>query len=275
MRRLLIRIFVIGLIVFSPLSLVAAQTSIGYALEIQGDWRLNSNSSTPLRRWQKLPPGGSISIQVPTREAQIVIVSLSGQLIETRKCWKDDCSRPINLPKLRPQRSVLGLAFEAAAELIFGSPPRYSVHRNRTFDGLSDGVARLDKDQIDLTPLLKQTGRYYVSWRPRPLRGRPGRWSDPVGIRMQLGQPSLVPVTNFKPGLYEINLQRQTGEIYETFASAWILVSAHPNYDRAVASFQQAVDLTEQWGTNVEPYTSQQFLRAYLDYLAQQARKER
>ena len=275
MKRLVISSIAIVLVAFSSLFVVAAQTPVAYVLEIEGDWRLNRNSSTALKRWQKLPPVGSITIQAPAPDARIVIANLSGEIIDSRDCKSRDCSQPINLPKLSPRRSVLGLAFEAATDLLFGALPRYSIHRNRTFAGLSDGVAKLEKDQIDLTHLLKQTGSYYVRWRARPRRGRPAIWSNPVGLRMELGQPSLVSVTKVKPGLYEISLQRRTGESYETFASAWVLVSAAPKYDGAAAAFQQAVDLTEHWGTNVEPETAKQFLRAYLDHLAEQSAKER
>ena len=48
MKRLVISSIAIVLVVFSSLSVVAAQTPVAYVLEIEGDWRLNRNSSTAL-----------------------------------------------------------------------------------------------------------------------------------------------------------------------------------------------------------------------------------
>lgn len=252
----------------------ATQAPVGYVVEIHGDWYLNGNTASPLKRWQKLPPGGTLSIKPPTPDARIVVSDLSGKIIDSRNCEAVDCSRPFKLPGSSPQRSLLRVAFDATVGLLFGSPDRYSIHRNRTFgSALSDGVVRLEGGQIDLSPVLRQSGRYYLRWRSRPRSGETGKWSTPIGLRTERGQPALVAVPDLKPGLYEINLQRRVGDSYETFASAWVLVSTSPGHENAAASFRQAVELTEQWGDKVEPNTSRQFLRAHLDYLAEQAGK--
>jgi hypothetical protein len=242
-------------------------------LEIQGDWYLNGNSSSALKRWQKLPPSATLSINAPTSDAHIVIASLSGEIIDRRSCEIDVCSRPLKLPERISQRSVMLVVFDAALELLFGSPVRYerSLHRTRTSEEVPDGVVKLDKGEIDFSPILKHTGPYYLRWRARPRSGQVGKWSSPVGLRTKGGQSMLVAASNFKAGVYEINLQRTVAGGYETFASAWVLVCASSQYRNAVASFQQAVRLTEQWDGKVESATSQQFLRAHLDYLAGQA----
>lgn len=264
------------LVIITFISSGTAQTPVAYVLEIQGDWHLNGNRSSVLRRWQKLPPRGTITIETPTPQARIVIARLNGEIFTGRKCKDEDCSQPIKLPQGNPQRSVLGVAFEGTAELLFGFSPfySYSIHRTRTFgEALSDGVVKLDKGKIDFNPVLRQAGRYYVRWRSRPRFARSVKWTRPVSLRAEQGQPSLVEVSDFKPGLYEINLQRAVGDSYETFASGWVLVSTSAKYESMAASFRQAVDLTRQWGTMVEPDTSRQFLRAHLDYLAAQAGK--
>jgi hypothetical protein len=277
MKMLSVNLFSISLVVISFTSLAATQTSrtpVGYVLEIQGEWYLLGNSGA-LKRWQKLPPGGTISIKTRTPDARIVIARLSGEIIDSRNCETGECSRPIKLPGNNTGRSLLGVVFNATTEFLLGSPDRYSLNRQRTFKVAIEGVVRLDGGKIDFSPVLKQTGRYYVRWRARPRSGRAGEWSSPVGLKTELGQPALVAVSDFKPGLYEINLQNFTAGAYETFASAWVLVSTSPKYESAAASFQQAVELTEQWGTTVEPDTPRRFLRAHLDYLAEQAGKSK
>lgn len=271
MKILSVKFLSISFVILSFIRPVAGQTPVGYVLEIQGDWHLNGNTSSSLKRWQKLPSAGTISIKSPTSDDLIIIANLGGggDIIDSRHCDADDCSKPIKLPGNKPQRSLLQVVIDATTELLFGAPDRYSLHRNRNIgQALSEGVVRLDGGKIDFSPVLRETGRYYVRWRARPRSGQAEKWSRPVGLRTEQGRPALLAVSDFKPGLYEINLQRLIGDEYETFASAWVLVSTSPEYENAAASFQQAVDMTEQWGSKVEPNTSREFLRAHLDYLA-------
>lgn len=263
---------------FTPLlrTARAAQTPVGYVLEIEGEWYLNGNTSKPLERWQKLSPGGTISIKARTPAARIVISSLDGGLVDSRDCEADGCPLPITLPGSKAQRSLLRVGFDATVALLLGSPPVYSIHRVRTFGAtLTEGVVKLDRGEIDFSPVLKQTGRYYLSWRARSRTGKTGKWSNPVGLGTERDRPAQVAAAGVKPGLYEVNLQRFERGSYETFASAWVMVSAPTGYENAAASFRQAVALTEQWGTKVKPDTSRQFLRAHLDHLAGQALSKR
>lgn len=112
-----------------------------------------------------------------------------------------------------------------------------------------------------------------MAWRSLPRTSEPGKWSTPIGLRTERGQPALVAAPGLEPGLYEIDLLRREYDRYQTVASAWVLVSTAPGYENAAASFRQAVEFTEQWKGKVERDTSRQFLRAHLDYLAEQAGK--
>jgi hypothetical protein len=138
---------------------------------------------------------------------------------------------------------------------------------------LLDGVVKLDRGEIDFSPVLKNTGRYYLRWRARPRQGQAGNWSNPISLNLERGGTALVTSPNFKPGVYEVNLLRNVKGIYEPFASAWILVSTPPEYENLAASFRLAVELTEQWESKLESTTPREFLHAHLDYLAEQADK--
>jgi hypothetical protein len=274
MKMLWGTVLFVSLAVTSFAPTVTAQTPrtpVGYVLEIEGEWYLNGNTSEPLRRWQKLPAGGTVSIKAPTLGARIVVASLSGQIIDNRDCESYGCSQPITLPKGHTQPSLLRVALDATVDILWGSPDRYKLARVRTFgSALSEGVIKLNNGEIDFGPVLKQTGRNYLRWRARPRTGPPGEWSETVALRKEQERPALVAVSGFKPGLYEVNLQRLKDGSYETFASAWVLVTAPSEYESATESFEEAAATTREWGNNVEPGTSRQFLRAHLDYLAQQ-----
>lgn len=274
MKMLPVTVLFISLASISFTSTVAAQTPrtpIGYVLEIEGEWYLNGDTSTPLRRWQKLPSGGMVSIKAPAPGAHIVIANLSGEIIDNRDCDSYGCSQPIKLPRASTQRSLLRVALDATVDLLWGMPNRYTLARVRTFgSALSEGVVILDNREIDFGPVLKQTGRNYLRWRARPRTGPQGEWSEPVVLMKEQARPAVVAVSGFKPGLYEVNLQRLKDGSYETFASAWVLVATPSEYEGAAESFKKTLATTREWGSKVELGTSRQFLRAHLDYLAEQ-----
>lgn len=279
MQTLSIILLSVGLTVISSASPVTAQkpgTPVGYVLEVEGEWYLNGDTSAALKRWQRLPPAGTIRVKAPAPGARIVVAGLGGKVIDGRDCDADGCSQLIKLPGGDARRSPLRVALDATLNLLWGSPDRYALARIRAVpSALSEGVVRLDGKVVDFGPVLRQTGHYYVRWRARPRAGSPGDWSGTVGLRKEPDRPALLTVSNFKPGLYEVNLQRLENGSYETFASAWVLVTLPHRYADAAASFQDAVALTQQWGDTVEPTTARQFLRAHLDYLAQQTSGKR
>jgi len=250
-----------------------AQASVAYVLEVDGNWFLASNSANLLRPGQKLAAGGVIRIDSPSRSNRIVIADLRGEIIITRNCEVEVCNRPIKLPDLPAQRSVVGVVFDAAMDLIWGAPDRYSVHRSRS-DELSDGVVKLSEDKIDFGSVLKKPGRYYLRWRSVPVGSEAAsKWSDPTEVILQSQGLALVTVSSFKPGLYEVNLLRSMGNGYEPTAAAWVLVCASPSYEKCNSSFQEATELTKKWGDRVKPEAARLFIQAHLDSLARQASK--
>nr|QEO73727.1 hypothetical protein [uncultured bacterium] len=137
MKMLWVTVLFVGLTVISFAPTVTArtpQTPVGYVLEIEGEWYLNGNTSEPLRRWQKLPSGGTVRIKALTPGARIVVAGLSGEIIGNRDCDSNDgCSQPIKLPKGHMQRSLLRVALDATVDLLWGSPDRYALARVRNY----------------------------------------------------------------------------------------------------------------------------------------------
>ena len=97
MRMLLVNLLFVSSAVVLSAPPVSARTPVGYVLEVKGEWYLNGDYSRALRRWQKLPPEGTVSIKSPTPADRIVIARLNGEIIDKRSCDADLCSRPIKL----------------------------------------------------------------------------------------------------------------------------------------------------------------------------------
>jgi hypothetical protein len=268
-----IKILSISLLLLGISIPAIAQTPVAYVLEVDGKWFLSSNGSNLLRPGQKLAAGGVIRIDSPSRSNRIIIANLRGEIIITRNCEVEACNRPIKLSGLPAPRSLAGVVFDAAMDLIWGAPDRYSVHRSRG-DELSDGVVKLSGDKIDFRPVLKKPGRYYLRWRTVPAGSEAAsKWSDSTDVILDSQSVALVTVSSFKPGLYEVNLLRSMGNGYEPTAAAWVLVCAAPAYEKCNASFQEAFELTKKWGDRVKPEAARLFLQAHLDSLARQASK--
>lgn len=251
----------------------AAQTYVGYVLEVEGAWHLNDDRAATLRSGQKLPAFGAISTRSPSPATRIVIANMRGEVIASRNCAVDDCSKYFNLPRESPRGSALGAVFGAAMEFVWGSPWRYSVHRGRGIQ-MADGVAKLEGRVLNLPPLLATAGGgYYARWRALPPGGAAGRWSRPSALEARAGG-GVLRTGALKPGLYEFALLTTDGGRFKpSGVPAFVLVAPPNRFDGALASFQEATELTRGWGDKVTSKTKQQYLRAHLDWLARQGAK--
>jgi hypothetical protein len=254
---------------------VSAQAQIGYVLDVNGQWALESNSSRGLARGQSVPAKGVIRVQAPSRDNYIVLAYPDGEIIERRQCSKPtDCNRPIYLPAVLNQNkpTVLGVAFSAAMGLIFGEPDKHSVHRVRGGE-LFEAVVPVDENgRASLNSVFKKMykGQFYVRLRAIPGNGKSASTSTlgPLPLQWDQAQDDLS-LSGVRPGLFEISLWEPRGGDFEaTGISAWILLTTASDYEQAAASFEKAIALTVDWGSQVKREIARSFLRAHLDQLA-------
>ncbi len=239
-----------------------AQNNVGYVLDIEGNWVLNGSNA--LSQGEKLPAAGLIRLNSSSRFNRIVIADLRGEVIISRNCAIDNCSRAISLPRQAKPSSAWNTAFDTVMEMIWGSPNRYSAHRSRSGE-LSDGVLKLSDETIDFKSVLNNQGEQYLRWQAiSQNKDDSCIWSPPI----KLDKTAIVSPSDFKPGLYTFEMGRRMGDSYETTSSAWILVADEANYEKTRSLFQQAKELTEKWGETVKPETVRLYLQAKLDDLA-------
>ena len=262
MRRLIFTFlglhFAICMCAFS----IAAQASIGYVLDIEGNWFLNRTN--PLAHGEKLPAGGSVRLDSTSRFGRIVIADLRGEVIISRNCSVDNCSRAFMLPHQPAPKSLWNSAFEIVMKMISSAPSKYSAHRSRSGE-LNDGVLKLDGGTINFESVLSSQGEQYLRWRSstNPV-GVSNPWSPP----QRIFDPRTISAPEMKTGLYVFELMRRSGDTYETTSSAWLLITDDARYEAARSSFQEAKTLTEKWGESVKSQTARSYLLAKLDNLA-------
>lgn len=248
----------------------AAQTPVGYVLEIKGTWILNSSNT--LSPGEKLPAGGSIRRQSSSSDDLITIADMRGYILEpvSRNCENRNCSSAIALPHKASSNSLLDAA-SALADTLMGwvrtSPHRKGLRQSRSGDLIED-VVELTDDKIHLNSVLKSQGEQYLRWRVISQKtDDPGDWTKPIKL------DKTAQATGFQPGLYEINLVRSNGSNFEPVAAAWILVTSPKDYEKTRATFQDVRELTNKWGDKVKPETKRLFLQAALDHLARKSVK--
>lgn len=236
---------------------LAAQSSVGYVVEIEGSWILNGSKT--LSQGEKLPAGGSIRHQSSSRNDRLTIANMRGNVLESasRNCANENCSAVIILPRRAPSNSWLS----ALMELIRTAPPRDDLNQSRSGE-LSDDVVELTDDKIDLSSVMRTPGDKYLRWRPiSQNKSGIADWTQPI----KMDKTAIV--SGFQPGLYEINLVRSNGSNFEPVASAWILVAAPADYENARASLQKVRDLIKTWGDKIKPKTKRLFLQVSLESL--------
>lgn len=244
---------------FGTITLTNAQNNIGYVLEIEGNWYLNGDNK--LTVGEKLPSNSSITTSAQNSTSRIVIADMRGVILFRKVCETENCNQSFKIPNRSPSTNLWNYIYTSTMELIWGSPTKYTAHRNRS-GNLSDGVVLLKESKADLSSVFTYNKESYLRWR-RILNQEFGGWTDPVKIEHPYLESKLV------EGLYEMEtMQRVTNENYEPLSSSWILVCNPSQFETSRLSFKEATELTEKWGKMVKPETVNKFLQATLDNLA-------
>jgi len=183
------------------------------------------------------------------------------------------CRVPISPP---PRTNVSG-GVKTGAEKIWASmkTPRLSLLPDRSTMAyvrggagrLSDGVVLLTGTQLELAPAFQKMaeGEYWLQLVPLTVPAKP---IGPFHIIWNASHSALVSNPELRPGLYDLVLLEETGELEGS--EAWILAAEPPLYGSASADFEGAVKVSGQWSSDTAPSALRAILRAYLESLGPQ-----
>lgn len=259
----------IALALAGPALHASAETPIlGYVLEIEGTWFLKSNERiTRLSKWDDVPAGQELRVSTPGEFDRIMIIDRNGKLLLERRCsLLGQCDKPVALPQFArelPLPSIL----DDAVKLLKKDPGIPSRHISRGSDAFDDAVVMLDKGQIDLSPVFRNTANKEYLLRVHPIRKgqRMGAGHVLEHIRIHSSSSWRAEAKNLQPGLYSLEIRERNGSEAEALTDpVWILVLGSEGFSRAASSFEQAKTLVRQWGAEVNEDTAQTVLRAHL-----------
>jgi hypothetical protein len=257
---------------------IQAQQTFGYVLDVNGEWLLNGNEK--LYKGSSVTLGGVITANPANSSSYIVVVNGSGNIFEKRNCRNaGECDRAIRLPRsaASPQ-SLVGRLVGLVADRIRGQPEKHVSFSSRGAD-LNDALIKLHDKKIDLSPVFKnlQSDRYLLRFEKLSGNQKSSNPLKPFTFEWDSKNPAPLAVNNLSPGLYRVSIQDVSlleSEDEDEFAGseAWVLVAAPREYPKAASTFNAAMNLTGQWGTDVKRASVRQFLRATLDVIAVQSK---
>lgn len=284
-ERSSLRTFLLATLFFQC-AIAEAQGKVGYVLDRTGSWAL-SEKSTWLSPGVPVPAGALLRNPHPADNDQIVIVDLDWKIIKEVRCRNGVCNecrmsgqcidaiRP--LPSSPSQVGALSASFQAAMELLFGKPARYSIHRARGLGYPADALLGMADSNCDLAPVFVHLpkGTYRIRFQTLQQIANVGElWeSEPVRLNWN---PDLrrgyISVLDLHPGLYRLVLQRDGPAPLQ---EAWVLLTAPEDYARLAFVFQQASGSARSWTKSVSADTIQGYLRAVLEYESTQMSGDR
>jgi hypothetical protein len=235
-------------------------------LSISGEWVLKSPSPANISRGDKLPSGSIIWNRNPDAESYITLIDKSNH-ITRKRCASEDCNEGLTLQENVAADSTSSRIIGTIIDTWSRDPGSYEnlISRGQT-GGLQDAVVELKDGKIDLSPAFSKlrTNLYFLQFKTlknEKLSVIPFEWSQPDSQPLQSN--------NIKPGLYIVALMNSADKYSAPLGpEVWILVSAPGQFGQANRSFQNAWELTQQWGNQVAPHVARSLLRAYLNYLA-------
>lgn len=242
-----------------PTACAADDDAIGFVMDISGTWRLEGKK-TKLAGGDKLPGGATVVPEQPGPKTSIVVCFYTGEASTYRT------------------RTTLPARAEASWSdriwsVIQGHYRGGIVHAVSRGDGIDDGVAQLDGQQLQLAPLLKNLPAGNHLFKFTPLADGPSiadkePASTTLSLRWTPGDSRPLAAGQLREGLYEVQLLNARSK-QPTGAKATVLVATGAKFTTASEQFAKAVALTRTWDEATRAKASVSFLAAYLKALSE------
>lgn len=246
---------------------VLAQRTVGFVLNLHGDWVLNS--SQPLKPGSPLLAGGWVRARSPSDVDFIEIADRRGQVIIHRNCGESDCKQPVHLP--RDDSGIISRVLEAGLAIIFNDPTKFEVLISRGGE-LREAVVKVSGEQAELSSVMsnKGSGKYFLRLIPKSAGVTTADREPPVpvGVEWDPNKLLVVSIKGLTPGLYEVQLLNgQDMEPEGPGTEAWVLFVRPERFDEASCSFSEATNLANSWGRATREDTKREFLRGFLAHM--------
>jgi hypothetical protein len=272
--KLRVLIFLVGMLL-TPFMTVAQAQQIGYVINLEGDWVLNS--SQQLKSGSPVTAGGLVQLSQPKKNDFIEVVDQSGKPIKSLNCNINDCRNPYRLPRVIHTNIILRIV-KVGMEMLFSEPslPLQVPAISRGVE-LREAVVKIVDQQVDLSSVLANVrpGKYLLRFEPIGASTPPdAKPIGPITVDWNPDKPSIVSVEGLSFGLYIVQpLSTADRELLEPGSESMVLFVRPEIFERNSGEFGEAVKVTDSWGASVRHTSKRKFVRAVLAQLDSEARR--
>jgi hypothetical protein len=235
----------------------AEDEPIGFVMDIGGVWKVDGEA-TKLSGGAKLP-GGAVLVPLPSGSKSFITICY----------YSGDAETYTARATLRKQ--VESGWTSRLWSVVQGHFRGGIVHAVSRGDGVDDGVARLDGEQLQLAHLLKHlpAGRHLLRFSSIK-GGQTDSTEQPITLTIDWNPagPAEIAACGLSPGLYQVQLLDKRSK-RPTGAQATVLVARGEAFATASDAFAEAVAATSKWDESTRSKVAAPFLSAYLEALAE------
>ena len=252
----------------SVTSLHAKTTTAGVAWQVRGTWQA-AGEGAPIRVGDAIQPASLLQPDDKVGGHSIVILLPDGQRLLYECFTKIDCARGFRVPPLVAQPNAFALEMLARIRAVL------SAKNQSVSNGYHAGpVAQMSRDEavavlntanhVRIAGLLTELPKGRYSYDLRPLNP-----AYPPQFHLILEKTA--PTIDFAlpaPGLYDITIT----DALDTPRINLFIAAIGPTQSPEFKSFHHAGEVMEGWNEDYAGWPIHDFLRAYLESLAQSAK---
>jgi hypothetical protein len=247
-----------------PAGARAADEAAGLVLHVSGVWFQEPAAAKKLSDGDQLPAGATIYPQEAGPKTFIVVCLYTG----VAKTYKNRTTLPDQV-----EPSLASRIWTA----IHGHYRGGVVHAISRGDELTDCVAKLTPQGIDVAPLMRQftAGSYLLRFRASDAARRSEGETAPVNVTVDWDpeKKQTIVAGELTAGLYVVELLDNRSR-QPTGSEAVVLARDAEEYERTGKAYADAVASTKAWDEQARHSGAGSYLRSYLAVLADEDSKE-
>jgi hypothetical protein len=249
-------------------SLHAKTATAGVAWQVQGTWQV-ANEGTPIRAGDAIQPTSLLQPDDKVGAHSIVVLLPDGQRFLYECFTRVDCARGFRVPPLAAQPNAFALEMLARIRAVL------SARNHSASNGYHAGpAAHISRDEavgvlnggshVRIAGLLTELPKGRYTYDLRPLNPA---YPPQFHLILEKTAPT-IDLALPAPGLYDITIT----DALDTPRINLFIAAIRPEQSPEFKPFRHAGEVMEEWNENYAGWPIHDFLRAYLESLAQSAK---
>ena len=249
-------------------SLHAKTATAGVAWQVQGTWQA-AGEGAPIRTGDAIQPGSLLQPDDKVGGHSVVVLLPDGQRLLYECFTRVDCARGFRVPPLAAQPNAFALEMLARIRAVL-SAKNHNVS-NKYHPGSAAQISRDEAvavlnggNHVRIAGLLTELPKGRYTYDLRPLNPA---YPPQFHLILEKTAPT-IDLALPAPGLYDITIT----DALDTPRINLFIAAIRPAQSPEFKTFRRAGEVMEEWNENYAGWPIHDFLRAYLESLAQSAK---